>query len=92
MTFANLISERLTPDFNAAEDGPELAIVACCDQCRRLSRKAATQPQAIALALFDGWKFRIPEGFKLDGLFSADDLNHAGADIFCPRCASEFEP
>jgi hypothetical protein len=49
------------------------------------------EAQAAALALASGWSIRIAGNFKLDGIFSAENLTGSGAEIFCPRCVAEFE-
>jgi hypothetical protein len=95
MKFATfLFEETVNPELPllAGENAPSLGVFAACDDCGLVNgQKAATEGAAVALALADGWKVLIADGFKIDGLFSAADLTGSGCQLFCPHCAIEFE-
>ena len=69
-------------------NAPSLQFSAVCEQCgKTCACPSPSEAQAIAAALALNWKYKIPEGFKLEGLFGADDLTHAEGQVFCPRCS-----
>ena len=92
---ALLFEETVNPELPllAGENAPGLGVFVACDQCGLVNgQKAVTEGAAVALALADGWKVLIADGFKIDGLFSAADLTGSDSQLFCPHCAIEFEP
>jgi hypothetical protein len=96
MKFVSALFERpvnLDLPLTADENAPQFGIFAACDQCGRLlGRRAATEAEAVGLALANGWSVRIGQAYKLDGVFTAENLTGAEAEVFCPHCAIEFEP
>jgi hypothetical protein len=75
-------------------NAPSLGVHLCCSHCNQPAPRCASNAEALGRALANGWQFRLKTDCVIPAgqLIHADNLLHLeDAEIFCPKCASEFQ-